>query len=778
MNNAEVVALRDWLVAEGWDDLFLDLDPERGIVAGERWERTLNEAANRCEAVLFVVGRAWLSSRWCLKEFNLAVRLNKRMFGILVEDIPLGELPREMSATWQTVNLASGSDHVMLRADLPGSEGEAHVTFSRAGLQNLKRGLTKAGLDARFFAWPPSTDPDRPPYRGMRPLEAEDAGIFFGREAPIIEALDKLRGMSEAAPPRVLAILGASGAGKSSFLRAGLLPRLGRDDRHFLPLPILRPERAVLFGEAGLVRSLEGAAQAVGLKRARAEIRAVVGAGASNMRPLLAEIAEAARAPEPSGEAPLAPPRLILTVDQGEELFLSEGAEEAGAFLRLVEGLTSTGNSNLIVLFAIRSDSYERLQSAPELAGITQQIFSLPPLPRGAYQTVIEGPVERLRDSRRKLWLDPALTLQLLADIEAGGAKDALPLLAFTLERLYLEHGGDGDLKLDEYKQLGGIKGSIEAAVERALKAADNDPTVPKDRAARLALLRRALIPWLAGIDLETGSPRRRVARMSEIPAEAQPLVEHLVAERLLATDVSPQGTLMAGERTIEPAHEALLRQWGLLQGWLEQDLSALSALEGVRRATRDWEANARAEAWLAHGAGRLDDAEALLQRQDFAASLNQAERAYLSTCRAADTARRNREIEEARKLAEAQRKIARRTRVGLVAASILAVAAIGAAVFGFYQAKQANEQAARAQEQSDLAEVQSLMANQQREIAQRQTEAAQEQTEIAKQQTEAARQQKQIAEAETKQALYNETVSLAALSRVALADGFPVDAV
>ena len=77
----------------------------------------------------------------------------------------------------------------------------------------------------------------------MRPLEAEDAGIFFGREAPTIEALDRLRGLSEAAPPRFLVILGASGAGKSSFLRAGLLPRLARDDRA-LPAAPHRPSGA------------------------------------------------------------------------------------------------------------------------------------------------------------------------------------------------------------------------------------------------------------------------------------------------------------------------------------------------------------------------------------------------------------------------------------------------------------------------------------------------------------------------------------------------------
>jgi hypothetical protein len=71
LNNAEAVGLRDWLAEQGWDDVFLDLDPERGIVAGERWERALHEAASRCEAVLFLVSRAWLDSRWCQKELTL-----------------------------------------------------------------------------------------------------------------------------------------------------------------------------------------------------------------------------------------------------------------------------------------------------------------------------------------------------------------------------------------------------------------------------------------------------------------------------------------------------------------------------------------------------------------------------------------------------------------------------------------------------------------------------------------------------------------------------------
>ena len=127
------------------------------------------------------------------------------------------------------------------------------------------------------------------------PLEADDAGIFFGRDAPVVEALDRLRGLRESAPPRLLAIIGASGAGKSSMLRAGLLPRVARDKLHFLPLPIVRPHRAVLTGEAGFVRSLELALRSAGIQMARAEVRAAVDNGASMVRPLLQKLVDEAQ---------------------------------------------------------------------------------------------------------------------------------------------------------------------------------------------------------------------------------------------------------------------------------------------------------------------------------------------------------------------------------------------------------------------------------------------------------------------------------------------------
>ncbi len=243
-DNFEAQALADWLAEAGWNDVFLDLDPDRGISAGERWDRALHEAAMRCEAVIFLVSKSWLASGWCGKEFALARGLNKKLIAVIVEPgLSVAALPPEYAGTWQATDLCAGQDLRLFPTRLPDSDEEKHVAFSQAGLRRLKNGLEKAGLDPKFFSWPPADDPARAPYRGLKPLEGADAGIFFGREATIIEAIDRLRGLRATAPPRLMVILGASGAGKSSFLRARLLPRLARDDRNFLPLPVIRPER-------------------------------------------------------------------------------------------------------------------------------------------------------------------------------------------------------------------------------------------------------------------------------------------------------------------------------------------------------------------------------------------------------------------------------------------------------------------------------------------------------------------------------------------------------
>ena len=232
------------------------------------------------------------------------------------------------------------------------------------------------------------------------------------------------------------------------------------------------------------------------------------------------------------------------------------------------------------------------------------------------------------------------------------------------------------------------------------MKRADDDPSIPRGRAARLALLRRGLIPWLAGIDPDSKTPRRNIARRAKIPSDSTPLIDLLVEERLLSRDtratIDPASGKEARESTIEPTHEALLRQWGLLDGWLKEDFGLLTTLEGVKRAARDWDVNARSDSWLAHQGQRLGDAQALDARPDIAARLDATDRAYLAACGAreetlraeAEQRRREREEEQARRLADA-RKIAQRTRIGFAVASLLTLAA---GVFAYYAQTERND--------------------------------------------------------------------------------------
>jgi WD40 repeat protein len=664
VNNAEALAIHDWLTEQGWGDVFLDLDPKRGLVAGDRWQAALKAAAEQCELILIVISPDWAKSRWCLAEFLLAKQMNKQILGVVVEHTPIEDLPVELTAEWQLVDLSAPDTAWSTTISPPRYEPETTVSFSGTGLARLRAGLEKAGLDATTFLWPPPHDLGRAPYRGLLPLDQDDAGIFFGRDGAIVLTLDALRGLRAGAAPRFATILGASGAGKSSFLRAGILPRLHRDSRHFYVLPILRPERAALTGEHGFAAMLEAALRARNITRNRADIRDAVKAGADAVAPLLRQLA----IPADAGDvADAEPPTLVIAVDQAEELLGADNAE-AGAFLTLLADLGRRDDPPVLVIFTVRSDSFDALQSRPELAPTQpHHLIDLPPVPAGSFGDIIRGPARRVSAAGRKLHVDETLVDALLGDIEAGGTKDALPLLAFTLERLYTDYGADGDLQLAEYERLGRIRGAIEAAVEQALAEADGNPAIPKDRAARLALLRRGLIPWLAGIDPATGSPRRRVARLAEVPEEARPLIELMVEQRLLATDVDTA----TRERTIEPAHEALLRQWGALDGWLAEDSADLATIEALRRAASEWEANALAGEFIAHRGARLEAVEQVAAGDKFASYLTSVDRAYLGAARETENAA----LRKAR---------AARTRLA-IAASVVGVVLVAGATAGWF---------------------------------------------------------------------------------------------
>ncbi|TDN61159.1 WD40 repeat protein [Paraburkholderia sp. BL10I2N1] len=660
-NNALALAIGRWLADNGWNDYFLDLEPVKGLAPGEHWQEALKAAADRCEAVLFLISPAWCDSRSCLAEFNLARFLGKTIFGVLVEAAPLDALPKEMTAEWQLCDLVAGAQRQSFRVLHDPLVPETEVSFAEAGLSRLKLGLRRAGLDPSSFPWPPANDVKRPPYPGLRALEADDAAVFFGRDAAIVRGLDTLRSVREQGIERMLVILGASGAGKSSFLRAGLWPRLKRDDRNFLPLPVIRPERAVLTGATGLVVSLELAFQEHGVPKARAEIRQAVQTP-GGFEQLLGQLQtlHCSRL-----ESDAVAPTVLVCVDQGEELFSAEGEEESSRFLSLLAQTLATAKNGgiktidkrqrALAVVAIRTDAYEQLQTAPALSGISPRVFSLPPMERAGFKAVIEGPAARATAAGHKLMVQPALTERLLQEAEGV---DALPLLAFTLERLFADYGGAGNLRVDDYEALGGVRGSIEAAVESAFVDPGREPAVPADKAERERLLREGFIPWLARVDPLTEERKRRVARWDELPEAAHAVLERLIRHRLLLRD---RRKVEAGNEEVtivEVAHEAVLRQWPTLTTWLDVNADALKTVDAVQRTAQEWQKNERGAAWLAHSGERLSGAEALLQRSDFERLLGADGLSYLRACRGREEVARAGRESQLRQIAEEQAQV------------------------------------------------------------------------------------------------------------------------
>jgi WD40 repeat protein len=630
-NNAAALAIGRWLSSEGFSEHFLDIDPRRGLVAGERWQEALKRAADRCEAIVFLISTAWLASTWCRAEFTLAQLLGKRIFGVLIEPVALEAIPREMATEWQLCDLATGIEQRQFTVHLDAIVPVSTVTFAVAGLAQLKRGLQQAGLDPKSFTWPPPNDPERIPYRGLKPLEAEDAAVFFGRESAIVRGLDELRTMRVRGVERLLVVLGASGAGKSSYLRAGLWPRLLRDDRHFIPLIPIRPHTAAISGDLGLIASLDKAFSAKRIKRTRAQMRAQL-EQSHGLAGLLRELQAANTSPGPD------PPSIVISIDQGEELLGEDGAEESRRLLQLLSDLLDppSGESPenkaerqlALAIIAIRSDSYADLQQRVELSRVPVRPFDLRALSVAEFRAVITGPAERSTEAGRRLEIDPRLTDRLL---EQSEGVDALPLLAFILERLFLEHGADGDLRLAEYEALGEMRGSVQAAIDAALANPGRQPVIPADSVQRMEAMRAGFIPWLALVDPDTAQRRRRVAQWHDIPDISRPLLERLVDARLLVRDGA----------TIEVAHEALLRQWPLLTLWLDERAEQLQTLEAVKRAAAEWRRRDNDPEWLIHLEGRLQLAERALEDTQFRKLLGEVGEQYLNECREKESALR-----------------------------------------------------------------------------------------------------------------------------------------
>ncbi len=695
LDNRQTIALRQWLIEQEpplANEIFLDLDSRGGISPGTKWKDALRQASTRCEAVICVLSPHWEDSPECKVEYRFAEYLNKRVFCAAIAPLAGEDPTRE----WQRVDLYG--DGLVTEIDI--GDGAGPVSFRSEGLARLRDGIVGAGIGAESFVWPPPKDRERAPYRGWEPLEEPDAAVFFGRDAQILGGLDGLRGMRKSGLASMFVVLGPSGTGKSSFLRAGLLPRLRRDDRNFLILDIVRPQHNVITGETGLAHAIHSTRTRLGLSTpSLGEIKNACLGDAARVGALLreAQCVASAQLLDRSHEAPL--PTLVLPLDQAEELVSADAGSEAPVFLQLIAELVprdgsqpdgsdqpdgGPGRLGLIMAVTIRTDRYQALQTAPQLGGVATVLFDdLKPMPATQFKEVITGPALRATQGGHPLEVEPALVNRLLEDCTEGA--DTLPLLALTLAGLY-EYATDGRLTLAHYQAMGGLQHFVKTEIDGLLA------TDPGQRQQQLELLRAAFIPWLATINPDNDQPMRRVARWSDLPEDSRPLIDKFVAKRLMVKDERKDGTIV-----VEVALESLLRQWDELSGWLRDQREDLKAADNLEHNTAAWEASDRSPDWLLTGT-RLAGAETLAAKPGYRARLEPAHD-YVAASRnaenqklAAEEEHRQAELRNAQErqyIAEAHaatlRRRSRILRTVLALTAIVALIAVVASVLAFH---------------------------------------------------------------------------------------------
>ncbi len=621
-DNVEALAFQRWLMANGWseEDVFIDL---HGIGAGERWRDTLRKANASCEAVILLASPDSLDSKECQREINLAEDLGKEILVAILRDLKKDDPRLARYADRQFVDLSAEPTERMEAFEHDGKV--QRVEFHLPALQSIKARLAHLGIAPGSFSWTPKTGCG--PYPGLAAFTEDDAGIFFGREADIMAGITELRFLRKRRSPRLLVIQAASGAGKSSFLRAGLWPRLLRDP-DFAPLAILRPALGIMTGPDGLGRKLAPWFQRHAKTKLAGDIHTALSAeGDAAFAALIEDAARIATAARRAGAPDARPPAPLIAIDQGEELFAPENVAESERFLNFLAALLREPpeGTDPYALITIRADSVEALlQRWPALGLDTPRSLYLPPLSPAAYRDVILKPAAVYSDRVRRLTIEPALADALVRD--AVGA-DALPLLAFTLEKLFFEFGASGELTLERYNAMGGIGGSIDRALAAAQRSAGT--------AGSADHLRRLIVPGLATWDPAAGAAKRLVADESELTGGDRKalaaLANALVEARLLTRS----------RDTLEVAHEALLRR-PPISDWLEAQKDALKLRDDVLKEAGEWISDGKAAKDLVRRGERLRAALNVVRDPDFAAALGPA-KDYLLACEKSEKAAKSR---------------------------------------------------------------------------------------------------------------------------------------
>ena len=440
------------------------------------------------------------------------------------------------------------------------------------------------------------------PFKGLASFEVDDAEYFFGRERLIAELVARLVG----AP--LLGLVGPSGSGKSSVLRAGLMPALAGG-----VLPGSEEWEQVLMrpGEHPLNE----------LNRA--------GAGISDDS------------------------RVVLAVDQFEETFTAcDDEQERAAFIASLVHAARDTRGRCIVVLAVRADHYERCAAYPDLSSLLAANHVLvTSMRRDELREAVERPAARVG-----LRVEPELTDALVADVE--GEPGALPLLSTALLELWQQRDGRR-LRHAAYEHTGGVRGAVARLAEEAYGQLD---------AAQQVVARNTLVRLAA--EGAGGAVERRRVPLAELETDQREdvarVIELFTDRRLL--------TVTAG--SVEVAHEALLREWPRLHGWIEQDREGLRIHRGVTSACEEWQRLDRDDGALFRGS-RLT--EAVEWRDTHEPTLNEAEREFL------DASHARRHAERA-----ARRRVIRIAFAGLTVA-LAAITAV--AIIALYQGREAGRQ-------------------------------------------------------------------------------------
>jgi WD40 repeat protein len=432
------------------------------------------------------------------------------------------------------------------------------------------------------------------PYRGLAAYRQQDARWFFGRERSTEALVTQLRAAERTGG--LVMLVGASGAGKSSLLNAGLVPAL---------------ETGALGGEDGRPREVlqlaPGGDPLAELTRRIPQLADAVPTAASAAVPAAAErepgtprFARAVREAVTAwaGRDSPSAARPVVIVDQFEEAF-TLGTDEADrrTFIQLLHAACSPAGPGdpapVLVVLGIRADFYEQCLAHPELADALQhRHMVLGPLTATELREAVTGPAKAVG-----LELEPGLAELIVREVSADGPRGthdagALPLLSHALLATWQRRKG-GRLTLAGYRAAGGIQGAVAATAERAWSGLD-----PAARtAARLLLLRLVRLGEDTQATRRRGT-RRQLAEESTEPGKTEESLEALVRARLVTLDAE----------TVEITHEALLHAWPRLRDWIDEGRNDHLLRQRLEEDGRAWEGMNRDPSLLYRGS-RLEQA-------------------------------------------------------------------------------------------------------------------------------------------------------------------------